>query len=147
MGGGSSTKNSKPQPKEAREVQVAPPDDKTTQHAECKSGVLLDCGSGHTSVLWYSQTEGNSQIRQLRRSKLKLPRGGNLKVGWVNKQLPVQAGWQRNLTMHCAMNLTDAPIFTTDHRLLRSSQCRRQTGGPGRIARTQCQILSCRDML
>lgn len=61
-------------------MQVAPPDDKTTQHAECKSGVLLDCGSGHTSVLWYSQTEGNSQIRQLRRSKLKLPRGGNLKI-------------------------------------------------------------------
>ena len=65
-------------------MHVSPPVENANE-VKCKSGVLLDCGSGHTSVLWYSKTEGDPQIRQLRRSKLKLPRGGNLKVrtGWL----------------------------------------------------------------
>ena len=45
-----------------------------------RSGMLLDCGSGHTSILWYGLTSGNRPIRQLRRSKLKLPTGGNFKL-------------------------------------------------------------------
>ena len=81
MGGGCSTQIAGPRPKQTREVRVFPTDEAHVQ-TDCRSGVLLDCGSGHTSVLWYSKSsENSSQIRQLRRSKLKLPRGGNLKVG------------------------------------------------------------------
>jgi hypothetical protein len=47
---------------------------------DVRSGIMLDCGSGHTSVLWYGLTEGELPIRQLRRSKLKLPGGGNFKI-------------------------------------------------------------------
>ena len=42
------------------------------------SGMILDCGSGHTSILWYSRS--SPKIRQLRRSKLKLQGGGNFKI-------------------------------------------------------------------
>merc|ERR1712166_472948 len=45
-----------------------------------RSGMLLDCGSGHTSILWYGLTNHKRPIRQLRRSKLKLPTGGNFKL-------------------------------------------------------------------
>ena len=45
-----------------------------------RSGMLLDCGSGHTSILWYGLTNDKRPIRQLRRSKLKLPTGGNFKL-------------------------------------------------------------------
>ena len=42
-------------------------------------GMVLDCGSGHTSILWYS-SGADGHVRQLRRSKLKLPEGGNYKL-------------------------------------------------------------------
>ena len=45
--------------------------------AQCV-GMMLDCGSGHSSIIWYS--ENNGSIRQLRRSKLRLPEGGNYKI-------------------------------------------------------------------
>ena len=41
-------------------------------------GMMLDCGSGHSSIIWYSECQG--VIRQLRRSKLRLPEGGNYKI-------------------------------------------------------------------
>ena len=45
------------------------------------TGMVLDCGSGHTSVLWYGMSGRNAgKIAQLRRSKLKLPQGGNFKI-------------------------------------------------------------------
>ncbi|KAK3247909.1 hypothetical protein CYMTET_42609 [Cymbomonas tetramitiformis] len=57
---------------------VAP---KQPRASTTSTGMLLDCGSGHTSVLWYGlPTEGGLPIRQLRRSKLKLPGGGNFKI-------------------------------------------------------------------
>ena len=48
-------------------------------HSMPLTGMVLDCGSGHTSILWYEMSL-TGQIRQIRRSKLKVPAGGNFKI-------------------------------------------------------------------
>jgi hypothetical protein len=59
------------------------------------TGMVLDCGSGHTSILWYGQGFG-AQIKQLRRSKLKLPGGGNFKITDVFGALNADSAVSRN---------------------------------------------------
>ena len=44
------------------------------------TGMTLDCGSGHTSILWYELPSPRQRIRQLRRSKLKIAGGGSFKI-------------------------------------------------------------------